>query len=52
MGIGGDDVNGRQGGEDAGRGDKADAGANDGGSIAGEGRRRTGGGREVEWEDI
>lgn len=52
MGVGGDDVNGDDGGEDARKGDKADAGANDGGSIAGEGRRRPGGGREVEWEDI
>lgn len=52
MGVGGDDVNGRHGGEDGRNGDKADAGANDGGSIAGEGRGRPGGGREVEWEDI
>lgn len=49
---GGDDVDGGQRGEDAGDGDKADPGANDGGSIAGEGRRRPGGGREVEWENI
>lgn len=44
VGGGGDDVDGGQRGEYAGDGDKADPGTNDGGSIAGEGRRRPGGG--------
>lgn len=52
VGVGGDDIDGRQGGQDGRNGDKPDAGANDRGSIAGEGRRRPGGGREVEREDI
>lgn len=52
MGVGGEDVNGRQRGEDDGNGDKADAGANNGGSITGQCRRRPGGTREVEREDI
>lgn len=52
MGVGGENVKGSQGGEDDGNGDKADAGANDGRSITGEGRRRPGGMGEVEREDI